>query len=199
MNKTDGARLFVAVPLPDKLKISISTWTESLNHELSSFRKWVYHEDYHVTLQFLGDVPQSRIQLLTGALKDAISSWHERDAPFELTIEGLGIFGRPKSPSILWAGIGGDLNQLQQLHTIVTAALAPLGYQAEERAFNPHLTLARKYDGTLPFEAERWVGLPVSDSAASGSALCFHVQEITLYASHLGRQPMYEPAACIPL
>ena len=198
MNNTDETRLFVAVPIPAALKRSAAEWTDSLKHELPSFRKWVYPDDYHITLQFLGNVPMSRIQLLTEALKKAISSWREHGAPFELTIEKLGVFGRPKSPSILWAGIGGDTNQLHELHGIVTAALAPLGYQAEERAFSPHLTLARKYDGTASFEAEQWVGRQ-SPAAASGEAQHFHVQEIVLYASHLGRIPMYEPVVTIPL
>ncbi len=198
MNKTDETRLFVAVPIPAALKRSAAEWTESLRHELPSFRKWVYPDDYHITLQFLGNVPQSRIQLLTEALKKAISPWREHGAPFELAIEGLGVFGRPKSPSILWAGVGGDTNQLHELHGIVTAALAPLGYKAEERAFNPHLTLARKYDGIAPFEAEQWVGHQ-SPAAASGEAQRFPVQELVLYASHLGRIPMYEPVVTIPL
>ena len=198
MNKTDEPRLFVAVPIPAALKRLAADWTDSLKRELPSFRKWVYTDDYHITLQFLGNVPQSRIQLLTEALKVALSTWRGRGASFELTIEGLGIFGRPKSPSILWAGIGGDTARLHELHGIVTAALAALGYQAEERAFSPHLTLARKYDGIAPFEAEHWVGRQ-SPAAASGAAQRFHVQEIVLYASHLGRIPMYEPVVTIPL
>lgn len=96
VNKTDETRLFVAVPIPAALKRSAAEWTESLRHELPSFRKWVYPDDYHITLQFLGNVPQSRIQLLTEALKKAISPWREHGAPFELAIEGLGVFAGPR-------------------------------------------------------------------------------------------------------
>ncbi|MFC5653134.1 RNA 2',3'-cyclic phosphodiesterase [Paenibacillus solisilvae] len=198
MSNTEDTRIFIAVPLPDELKKWMAGWAETLKQALPSFRKWVYAEDYHITLQFLGDIPKSQVPHLAKALQDELVSRRTHDASFELSVGALGLFGRPSSPSILWAGIGGDTNRLDELHTIVSKALTPLGFPPEKRPFNPHLTLARKYEGTVPFDAAHWIGgqAPVT---VSGEPLRFQVREIVLYASHLGRLPMYEPVEHVAL
>ncbi|BBH22913.1 RNA 2',3'-cyclic phosphodiesterase [Paenibacillus baekrokdamisoli] len=187
-DKSTAIRLFVAVPLPEKWKLILAAWCDELKQQLPSFRKWTSPEDYHLTLQFLGDVPAIHVQDISQALQEAMAAGIP---PFELAIENLGLFGRPENPRVLWAGIGGDSEHLHQLHTAVAAALTPLGYPAEERAYHPHLTLARQYNGNLPFEPETWSGRPLPTDSF-GEILRWQVDEIVLYTSHLGSLPMYE-------
>ncbi|WP_052487041.1 RNA 2',3'-cyclic phosphodiesterase [Gordoniibacillus kamchatkensis] len=121
----------------------------------------------------------------------------EAAAPFELEIAGLGVFGAPARPTILWAGVGGGLAPLAACQRRVEDALAALGYEREARPFRPHVTLARKYSGVAPFpraELER-----LAQQLQAGGALRWTARTVVLCRSHLGRTPMYEALAEFPL
>jgi len=187
-------RLFAAVPLPDGLKQSVADWRGRFDKKLP-FRKWVNPADLHITLQFLGSTPERRMPDIRQALEEAADGF----APFELTVGPLGIFGRPGSPSILWAGIGGETEALGSLQRRTAGALAPLGFKPDERPFHPHLTLARNYVGKEPLIKEK---LAEFGAPGEGGPLRWTAADIALYVSHLDRKPplpMYEAAATLPL
>ncbi|MBW7476062.1 RNA 2',3'-cyclic phosphodiesterase [Paenibacillus oenotherae] len=187
-------RLFVAASLPSQLQQQLAAWSEKLRLELP-FRKWVYPSDLHITLQFLGDTPSLQKAPIISALNGAASS----AGAFELTLEGLRLFGRPSNPSILWAGVGGELRLLHDLQQRITAALAPLGFVPEERPYHPHITLARKYSGDIPFEPEQLDRYAVP-AAEEGEPLRWIIEDIVLYSSTLRKSgPMYEAIAHVPL
>src|SRR5207253_2106179 len=62
--------------------------------------------------------------------------------PFELALNGLGCFDRRGYPDAIWAGVTPH-EQVKALHNKVDAALLRVGLPPDERAFHPHLTLAR--------------------------------------------------------
>ena len=70
-----------------------------------------------------------------------------RHAPFSLVVEGLGCFPNPKRPRVLWAGVTEDTGGLKALQRDVEKSLVPLGFEPENRAFHPHLTLGRSKRG----------------------------------------------------
>ncbi|WP_274648693.1 RNA 2',3'-cyclic phosphodiesterase [Paenibacillus humicola] len=193
MSDSDDLRLFAAVPLPDELKRAVADWCGPIAKELP-FRKWTVPADLHITLQFLGSTPPGRIPGIRRALQSAA----DRVPLFELTVGPPGLFGRPGNPSVLWAGVGGAADALGRLQELVSEALAPLGYQPDERAYRPHLTLARTYSGKEPLEKTKLAGFGIP----GGGGLRWTVSEIALYISRLGRrppQPMYEADAFFPL
>lgn len=190
MNPINQMRLFVAVPIPSEIKLAVNDWMDEIKPQLP-FRKWVHHEDLHITLQFLGDTLSDRVSLITHTLQE-ISSLSN---PLRLRVESLGLFGRPIHPSVLWAGVGGDLTGLHSLQQQVARALRPLGFIPEERAFHPHLTLARNYTGTTPFDRHMLSDFPIP-SSHQDDLLAWKSQEITLYRSHLNKRPMYETISC---
>jgi 2'-5' RNA ligase len=81
-------------------------------------------------------------------------------APISVSIEKLGFFPNPHSPRVFWAGIhAGD--SLASLARDTEAALIPLGVAKEERAYSPHLTLARiKTSGKQPALLQAVAKLP---------------------------------------
>ncbi|QYR20882.1 RNA 2',3'-cyclic phosphodiesterase [Paenibacillus sp. sptzw28] len=189
-----SSRLFVAVPLPAGSKIAFALFLNEWK-QLVPFRNWVHPEDLHITLQFLGDTPAESLPALSAAIRDAVSS----TLPFRLSIEGLGLFGRPENPSILWAGIAGELNPLHELQRKISSALSPLGFQPDARPFNPHLTIARKFTGSSPLDPAHLRKLAAPE-ALSESPIQWTVDEIVLYESRLGRPaPMYDPIFRCPL
>ncbi len=203
----DGQRVFVAVPLPGPLKDRIRAWSDELR-TVYPFRKWTDAADLHITLQFIGDTLPEQVSELRTVLAAAAQSGRVR--PFVLTLSGTGTFGIPESPKVFWAGIGGDREGLHHARNIVAEETSSLGYKTEERAYNPHLTIARNYRGTEPFRNPQLPLLPETSDAGSSrgtevrtaddsaALLSWTVDEIVLYRTHMHRLPMYETVARFP-
>lgn len=89
----------------------------------------------HLTLAFLGDVPEDRVE----AAKRVASGI--RGPAFELALDRLGFFRRA---GVGWAGPSCAPGELVHLQSTLERALHSAGFLLEERPFAPHLTLARK-------------------------------------------------------
>ncbi|GGA47664.1 RNA 2',3'-cyclic phosphodiesterase [Paenibacillus physcomitrellae] len=176
-------RVFVAVPLPDRIKQQLAAWCENQQSKLL-FKKWVYHEDFHITVQFLGDIHPAKVPEIQHALSTAAAGI----APFRVKLAGTGIFGRPVQPRVLWAAVKEGREGLDRLHAAVTANLAPLGFIPEERPYSPHVTLARQF---LSGQQEAEAGFQ-AEEAEFGS---WEAASVVLYRTRMGRQPMYEVVA----
>lgn len=133
-------RLFVGIELPDAVRQALAELREA--HPAA---RWHGPEQLHLTLSFIGQVEQARVQSIAQALVDPPGP------SFELAVQGVGYCGSPERPRIVWAGVAGSapLHRLQQQ---VEARLLPLGLQLDERPYTPHITLARVRQG-LPLQA----------------------------------------------
>ncbi|MFC4100152.1 RNA 2',3'-cyclic phosphodiesterase [Paenibacillus xanthanilyticus] len=187
---TESHRLFVAVSLPKPVKTGIANWSAPLARELP-FRKWTHPEDLHITLQFLGNTETDRYEQISRKLAAAAAG--SEGTALALTVASLGTFGRPASPAILWAGIGGEgAEALHEIQRRVADAMKSIGFAPDNRPFHPHLTVAREYRGEAPMKQdaiERY-GAPVDPL---GRPFAWEAADIVLYRSHLNRKPMYEP------
>src|SRR5262245_54502347 len=133
----DTTRTFVAIALPDSLGSRLSRLQADLAAEVSGVR-WVSDSHFHVTLAFLGDVPNTDLNNVCRAVENAAADI----PPLELRVEGLGLFGNPKRPRSLWIGVdGADVRALGQLQSGIAAALKSTGYGVDEGPFHPHVTL----------------------------------------------------------
>ncbi|MCZ8519297.1 MULTISPECIES: RNA 2',3'-cyclic phosphodiesterase [Paenibacillus] len=177
-------RLFAAVGLPGELKASLGEWMHRMKGTVP-FRKWVHPEDLHITLQFLGEVGASRSREIEQALEVTAA----RSRPFQLQLGSIGTFGKTSAPSILWVGLSGELEELRVLHEQVEKAMSGVGFQAEERKFQPHITLARTYQGIHSWDREQ----QINTSLPEACLVPWQTDQLILYRSRLGHQPMYEP------
>lgn len=100
---------------------------------------WAADTAAHLTLVFLGNVPDDRLEPVRGVVRETA----RRHRPLTLHVEGAFVFGHPTHPRTLWAGIDGDREPLAALVADLRHALVPLGFKPEDREFHPHLTLAR--------------------------------------------------------
>lgn len=191
-NSTNASeyRLFVGIQLPQDVQRVLDIWKSSLQ-EVLPFQKWTHPQDVHVTLSFLGDASAETAEALAADLRQLAAA----ALPLTLHAEGLGVFGPPAAPSILWAGLAGDLNALAALQHEVAGVCARHGFPAEARAYRPHLTLARRYRTAAgPFKRSALAAV----WAPAGGWPAWRVEDIVLYRSHLGRQPAYEPIGVFP-
>jgi RNA 2',3'-cyclic 3'-phosphodiesterase len=131
-------RLFIAVELGEEVRNRIAVELDSLQR-MAPDAKWVRVESIHVTLAFLGHQPEDGVPAIRAAIEKVAATGH----PVSLQARGLGSFGSSRRPRVLWVGLHGEVELLAQLQHRLEAELIPLGYQPEQRAFNPHLTLAR--------------------------------------------------------
>lgn len=99
---------------------------------------WVAPQNLHITLAFLGDVPRQQLPAMSLALDTVARTC----APFSYNAVGLGFFGSPRSPKVLWCGVGTGAEPLIPLQAGLRQALAPFGYR-EDKACHPHITLGR--------------------------------------------------------
>lgn len=127
-------RLFVAVVPPPIVLLELRAAMTTLPHTDPGLR-WTRPDTWHITLAFLGEVPDESLPDVRERLARAAS----RNTPMELAIAGGGQFGG----RALWAGIQGDRDRLGRLAEAVNAAVRRCHIKVEDRAFRPHLTLAR--------------------------------------------------------
>jgi RNA 2',3'-cyclic 3'-phosphodiesterase len=132
-------RAFIAVAVGEAITNEAHIMQQTLA-KTGAEVKWVEEDSMHVTLVFLGDVRTNDLSYLCRAIAKAAKN----EAPFPLSIRGLGAFPTPRRPKILWAGIEQGAENLIRLHVAIEAELEDLeGYRPEERGYNPHLTLGR--------------------------------------------------------
>jgi 2'-5' RNA ligase len=133
-------RLFIALDIDDEIRERIGRFLEGVSG-FSPEAHWVRLESMHITLKFIGEKPAQSVSSLQEKLQDV------KLPPFPLTFAGTGFFPTPKSARVFWIGIQAD-SQLQSLAAAVDEVTAQLGIPKENRAFSPHLTLARKSGGS---------------------------------------------------
>ncbi|NTW57773.1 MAG: RNA 2',3'-cyclic phosphodiesterase [Nitrospirae bacterium] len=131
-------RLFIAIELPDEIKQGIAGIQEQLR-KAGAIAGWTRPEGIHLTLKFLGEVPEAKAQEIMQALDAAVKG----TGKLSLTVEGTGMFPNVKNPHVLWIGVGGDIERLAGLQASIEDAMDKVGFEREERKFSPHLTLAR--------------------------------------------------------
>lgn len=95
-------------------------------------------EGIHVTLKFLGDIPESSVDGILEILGRCIVA-HRR---FEVEVIGTGAFPNVRNPRVLWAGLM-DTGGLSALAGSVNNGLSEIGFEMDRREFRPHVTLAR--------------------------------------------------------
>ena len=133
-------RIFIAVDLPNELRKELSTLQRELQ-PLTDTARWVAPESIHITLKFIGEVPEKRIEDIDAALTGL--TWK----PFTLTVRGVGFFPGNRSPRVFWAGM--EAPTMQDLSEQLDSRMEPRGFEKEKRAFRPHITLARARDSRL--------------------------------------------------
>jgi RNA 2',3'-cyclic 3'-phosphodiesterase len=136
-------RLFVALEIPSAVRENLSELLKAL-HAVSPQTRWVRPENLHVTLKFIGEVPETKLAAIRTALAQVRSGQFVK-----LDFQGLGFFPNEKHARVFWAGIEASPN-LRTLAADIEKATEILGTPKEQRAFSPHLTLARFEPPRLP-------------------------------------------------
>ena len=136
-------RSFLAFDLPEGMRDTVSRISSELRPLLPRAR-WVRTDNIHLTVVFLGQIPESSIEDITGVAKSAC----DRYGPFDIALKGVGVFSGVRNPRVLWVGLQADLERMSHFRNALQRKLRPFGVPEEKRPFRPHLTLCRFKKGT---------------------------------------------------
>lgn len=128
-------RLFFGLSLPPDVRAAVSAFAASLASDLPA--RWVLPENYHITLAFLGDVPQERLPEASAILADCAASF----PPVLLRLGIADHFGRAENGILILRVLAQP--ELLPLHDRLTQSLAAAGLPHDPGPFAPHITLAR--------------------------------------------------------
>ena len=137
-------RTFIAIEIPPDVKRQLDALQDRLQ-ELPALRaqpsllRWTNTQKLHLTLRFLGETDKAqRLQLQNG-----LAAIANRQKAFTLAPSRLGSFRSWSNLRILWVGIEGESDALQEVQVEVEALARRVGFSPERNRFSPHITLAR--------------------------------------------------------
>jgi len=178
----EQVRSFIAIELPDELKLGLTQLEAQLKMSKQPWVKWVNPYSIHLTLKFLGSITVDRISEITRAMEEAIQDI----PPFHLEVKDLGVFPNLRRVQVAWVGISGEIDKLSQLQQRLESNLARLGFAPESRPFTPHLTLARLRNRASLDERQSFGQLIASTKFEA--AYIIKVDTINLMRSQLTRE-----------
>ena len=178
----EQVRSFIAIELPDELKLELSQLEAQLKLGEPSGVKWVDPQGIHLTLKFLGNVAVNRLGDITGAMEAAVQGI----PPFRLEVKELGVFPNLRRVQVAWVGISGEVDKIGKIQKRIESNLAPLGFAPESRSFTPHLTLARLRNQASPDERQKFGQLIAGIKFRAAHPI--EVNAISLMRSQLTRE-----------
>jgi 2'-5' RNA ligase len=133
-------RVFCAIELPESIRALVLRHINCLKELVPDAKpSWSRDANLHLTLKFLGEIPQTSVSTFSEAASRAVAGL----TPFTIRLEQTGVFPKHGSPRVLWIGINDVNGKLAELHAHLENEAAQAGFEKDSRPFQPHLTVAR--------------------------------------------------------
>lgn len=172
-------RTFFAVNLPPNMLDKVDNISKFFMKETSTpALKWVEKDNLHLTIKFIGEVSESKVE----QVKHTIVQSLQHHKTFEIEISGLGMYPHQNNPRVVWLGIINE-KPLIQIAQKLDQTLTTLDIKPEQRAFSPHLTIARVRRNTDKTTAMA-IGKTLSNYQVDPLG-AFTIDRVVLYQSQL--------------
>lgn len=186
-------RTFIAIELPENIRM----WLGNLQKELKSSQadvKWVEPKNIHLTLKFLGEIDEKKIEKIIKIMDEAV----KEKPTFTMRINSIGAFPSLSLPRVIWVGLDKGENETKLIAGDLEEKIAKTGIPKEERPFSSHITLGRVRSN---LNRENLIqSLNNAMGALEKEELEFLATKITLLKSTLGSgNPIYEAVKVISL
>ena len=135
-------RVFIGLDLPEDIKRSLGLLKSSVRGA-----KWVPLENLHITIRFIGEVPENILQNIKEELRE-ISFYN-----FKVKFKDIGHFSAKSTPKVIWVGLD-PLEEIMELREKIDEALTKANIPLEKKKYIPHVTLARLKGSKFPEVAE---------------------------------------------
>lgn len=133
-------RTFCAFELPIDLRDQLEDQIWRLRNSVPDVRaSWSRPENTHLTLKFFGNVPVDKLPRISAVAEDAVKHF----SPIPIEISKTGVFPNVNRARVLWVGVNDPSGELARLQRMLEEQFEIAGFPKEDRAFKPHLTIAR--------------------------------------------------------
>lgn len=185
----DLVRLFFGFELPRDV-IRISRELRTLVGDPKKTVRWVPTHNIHLTLRYLGPTPDSAVAGIVSAAESGLADMRT----MQITLAGTGVFPAPTRPRVLWLGVDGDIETVQQMEGAIHGLVEPLGFPKEPRDYVPHVTLGRvRYPQKVPPDVSMFLQAEYQPVDCS-------LEVLNLYESRVGERGVsYVPLASFQL
>ncbi len=176
--QTDATiRAFLAIEPPKDILRKISDIQDRLKKLFPMDIRWVKPEGMHLTLKFLGDVPEKDALNISSASGEASSAV----GPLAFSVSGLGVFPDIRRPRVVYLEIKGDTDKLESFQKRLESVLAGIGFPEEQRPFRAHLTLGRvkSAKGVSELAKEMEKGNTYTAGEFTATELCLFKSDLT--------------------
>jgi len=165
-------RLFAAIEIGPVAQSRAADEQARLKETMrASSIRWTKHDQLHITLVFIGEVPDQRAATIVESMREPIPH-----PPFRFELGGIGAFPPRGAPRALWLGVKSGAEQMIRVQSLVADRLEAAGVEREHRPFSPHLTLGRWRDS-------RPSDRPRMSSAEPPTLARVDVRAVTLFQS----------------
>ncbi|MFC1567071.1 RNA 2',3'-cyclic phosphodiesterase [bacterium] len=127
-------RAFIAIELSDDLKEKIFKLQNKLRDALDGKIKWVEKENFHLTLKFLGDIKQDKLDELFEKIKKPISKIES----FKIELKNIGFFPNKKFAKVIWIGVSEQGKSLTTISSCIEQTS-----EKSDKEFHAHISLGR--------------------------------------------------------
>ena len=169
-------RSFIAIEIPRDVRATLAGLIRQLARQWPEYR-WVEPEHFHLTLNFLGNVPDEKLLDVCNIVRNTAAKLE----PFSMELGDLGAFPKPARPRVIWAGVREGRSPLSRLYYDLAEDLEVLRLERDRKAFKPHVTLGRIRDG------QRWPDAAIErlENEPTVDIGTVDVDELVLFSSHL--------------
>lgn len=185
-------RMFLAVDIESGARAAVMAIVNRLRRTLGDKGPrvtWVGGAQLHITLHFLGEVDDSRVERIRALHEPPLAI-----APFQLSLGRIGTFPAYGAPRVIWIGLDEGRAELASIHDDLGERLRAIGVAVESRSFAPHLTIGRIRSRIHPSSAR------ALSPAAIDPPIRSAVECVTAYESRLTRDgPQYHEIVRVPL
>ena len=131
-------RTFIAFDTPPIIKNEMSALQDKLKKSNADV-KWEPSDKFHATIKFLGNVDEGMLPKVISSCESALNNL----SAAEVVFQSLGCFPNNKHPRVIWIGCENSDGRLQLMKAALDQSLLTYGFEIEDRAFHPHITLGR--------------------------------------------------------
>jgi 2'-5' RNA ligase len=167
-------RTFLAFDIEDQKTLQRISHAQKRISNSGANLKIVKPQNIHVTIRFLGDIQPSMVDAIHEEMKQISFS------SFTIELEGLGAFPKPSYPRVVWAGIKKGAEELKDVFQQLEPCLRGLGFKADNKGFNPHLTIARVRGGRNKFRLAEVIQEMVNYDFGTIKAECLRLKKSNL-------------------
>jgi len=165
-------RTFCALTIDGEATDAVVDAIRDRANRLGAFN-WVEPHKFHITLKFYGAIPEDRLPDLARAMSAVAGP------PIRTALRGMGGFPDLREPRVLWIGVDDSKGLITKLYRRINDVSAQLGFEAEDRRFRPHISVARVKKGRshpVARELTPLMGLTFAETT---------LREIALMTSHM--------------